>query len=139
MMKGQLNSENLEVTGEHASLHCTACVFCMLLVCQQVIITTNNVLVMNPEDENVLPFITELKMKISQPSGLAGVHMQVNSVWGFVLHGCAATSLQCLLAGSAYYLQPSPQGLQVMHVCVGWVASFSISNGGHSKQFQHCM
>jgi hypothetical protein len=38
----------------------------------QVIITTNNVLVMNPEDENVLPFITELKMKISQPSGLAG-------------------------------------------------------------------
>jgi len=39
----------------------------------KVIITTNNVLVMNPEDENVLPFITELKMKISQPSGLAGV------------------------------------------------------------------
>lgn len=39
----------------------------------QVIITTNNVLVMNPEDENVLPFITELKMKISQPSGLAGM------------------------------------------------------------------
>jgi hypothetical protein len=38
-----------------------------------VIITTNYVLVMNPEDENVLPFITELKMKISQPSGLAGV------------------------------------------------------------------
>jgi hypothetical protein len=38
-----------------------------------VIITTNNVLVMNPEDENVLPFITELKMKISQPSGLAGI------------------------------------------------------------------
>ena len=39
----------------------------------QVIITTNSVLVMNPEDENVLPFITELKMKLSQPSGLAGV------------------------------------------------------------------
>jgi hypothetical protein len=34
----------------------------------QVIITTSNVLVINPEDENVLPFITELKMKISQPS-----------------------------------------------------------------------
>jgi hypothetical protein len=44
-----------------------------LVVTVQVIITTNNVLVMNPEDENVLPFITELKMKISQPSGLAGV------------------------------------------------------------------
>ncbi len=38
----------------------------------QVIITTSNVLVMNPEDENVLPFITELKMRISQPTGLAG-------------------------------------------------------------------
>lgn len=38
----------------------------------KVIITTGNVLVMNPEDENVLPFITELKMKISQPSLAVG-------------------------------------------------------------------
>jgi hypothetical protein len=35
---------------------------------QQVIITTCSVLVMNPEDENVLPFITELKMKLSAPT-----------------------------------------------------------------------
>jgi len=34
----------------------------------KVIITTKNVLVMNPEDENVLPFITELKMKLTQPT-----------------------------------------------------------------------
>jgi len=34
----------------------------------KVIITTNCVLVMNPEDENVLPFISELKNKISQPA-----------------------------------------------------------------------
>jgi len=34
----------------------------------KVIITTNCVLVMNPEDENVLPFISELKNKITQPS-----------------------------------------------------------------------
>lgn len=38
----------------------------------KVIITTSNVLVMNPEDENVLPFITELKMKISQPAIAVG-------------------------------------------------------------------
>jgi hypothetical protein len=49
-----------------------------------VIITTNNVLVMNPEDENVLPFITELKMKISQPSGLAGMTV----LWGGCMWVC---------------------------------------------------
>lgn len=38
----------------------------------KVIITTTNVLVINPEDENVLPFITELKMKISQPALAVG-------------------------------------------------------------------
>lgn len=34
----------------------------------QVIITTSFVLVINPEDENVLPFIKELKSKLSQPA-----------------------------------------------------------------------
>lgn len=34
----------------------------------KVIITTNSVLVMNPEDEDVLPFITELKMKLIMSS-----------------------------------------------------------------------
>jgi hypothetical protein len=36
----------------------------------KVVITTNSVLVVNPEDENVLAFISELKMKLSQPGGL---------------------------------------------------------------------
>ncbi len=34
----------------------------------KVIITTTYVLVINPEDENVLPFITELKQKLAQPT-----------------------------------------------------------------------
>lgn len=55
------------------------CPCCTALL--QVIITTNYVLVMNPEDENVLPFITELKMKISQPSGLAGVRSTAHCVY----------------------------------------------------------
>jgi hypothetical protein len=39
----------------------------------KVVITTNSVLVVNPEDENVLPFISELKMKVSQPGLGLGV------------------------------------------------------------------
>lgn len=34
----------------------------------KVIITAQNVYVINPEDENVLPFISELKLKLSQPT-----------------------------------------------------------------------
>ncbi len=39
----------------------------------KVIVTTSYVLVINPEDENVLPFITELKTKLAAPmAGLGG-------------------------------------------------------------------
>jgi hypothetical protein len=40
------------------------------------------VLVMNPEDENVLPFITELKNKIAQPAGMGALPMSTSYAGG---------------------------------------------------------
>jgi magnesium transporter len=55
-------------TGYPAAILCRDKALVVSLEHIKVIITTTNVLVMNPEDENVLPFITELKMKLTQPT-----------------------------------------------------------------------
>lgn len=85
---------------QHACMRLSCCyvwLMAVLLSCcpavLQVIITTNYVLVMNPEDENVLPFITELKMKISQPSGLAGVRSAVRRTV-YPQHACGRRTHQ---------------------------------------------
>lgn len=83
----------------HACASCCYVWLMALLYCctavLQVIITTNYVLVMNPEDENVLPFITELKMKISQPSGLAGVRSAAHCVSTACVRPQDASSSRC--------------------------------------------
>lgn len=80
-------------------------------------------LVINPEDENVLPFITELKMKISQPS--------------LAVSGSYPSALNDLAGGQAKVMPPSrsvakletlaslqmPFELKALEVCLDLVSA----------------
>eukprot|EP00878_Enallax_costatus_P015018 GHUV01015725.1.p1 GENE.GHUV01015725.1~~GHUV01015725.1.p1 ORF type:complete len:308 (+),score=82.34 GHUV01015725.1:374-1297(+) len=88
----------------------------------KVIITTNNVLVMNPEDENVLPFITELKMKISQPAIAVGgsfpAALNEMATGKAVMVSRSVAKLETLAA-----LQ-MPFELKALEVCLDSIASY---------------
>ena len=90
----------------------------------KVVITTNSVLVVNPEDENVLAFISELKMKLSQPGGLnvsASYPTALNDL-GMAMRSVASRS-NVKLDGLAALQMPFE--LKALEVCLDSVSKHS--------------